>query len=580
MNFFRPYQQGCSCIMNNNSMKSDDSNDDNKKSKKSKKSKSRSKGATITTPMSKLELYFEGVLELNPSLGSYLGRREFDGYQENVLSSEYNKGMKNLLSKYKNVPIKTLDDKILRYVINQGTNSSKVKNIGLLPKLYSFSNVIIEFTSSNKQFYPLETSRDFNNLVKRHRQYMEFMESSIKHMKKGIARGVVLSKFICKRMITRLDKFYNDKNYVIEKVPEKYGYIFKEYGRKLKEVIHFIKTNYLKKCIKGHGLKHLPNGRNMYKFFVKQKTTTDKTPDEIHQIGLGEVSRIKSELELLKTKMGFGNLTLLEFYDKMRNNPNNYYTTSERIIEAYKSIRDLIEKTVIPENFKSTVVPFEIRPVPKEQEDGIPGAFYNPGNSSGRVGVFSVNTRNSSEIPNGNARFNMVALTLHEGNPGHHYQSQYALDQGIPENRTYVSDGTAYIEGWGLYAESLGGVLYDVNTEDGQFNYYGRLNYEMFRALRLVVDTGIHYYGWSHKKALNYMLKNSSLEKSELDAEVERYICWPGQALAYKIGQMFISDLKTEYMKKPGADIKDFHEKVLENGVLPLELLGEQFTAV
>lgn len=573
MNFFRPFQQGCSCIVNN---KKSESNDDNKKSRKSRKSKSRSKCA----PMSKLELYFEGVLKLNPSLGSYLGRREFDAYYENVLSSEYKKGMKNLLSKYKNVPIKTLDDKILRYVINQGTSSSKVKNIDLLPTLYSFENVIMEFTSSNKQFYPLETSRDFKNLVRRHKQYMEFMESSIKHMKRGITREVVLSKFICKRMITRLDKFYNDKNYVIEKVPEKYGYIFKEYGRTLKKVIDFIKTTYLKKCIKGHGLKYLPNGRNMYKFFVEQKTTTDKTPNEIHQIGLKEVSRIKSELELLKTKMGYGNLTLLEFYDKMRNNPNNYYTTSERIIEAYKSIRDLIEKTVIPENFKSTVAPFEIRPVPKEQEDGSAGAFYNPGNSSGRAGVFSVNTANSSEIPNGNPRFNMVALTLHEGNPGHHYQYQYALDQGIPEYRTYVSDGTAYSEGWGLYAESLGGALYDLNTEDGRFNYYGRLNYEMFRALRLVVDTGIHYYGWSHKKTLNYMLKYSSLGKSELDKEVERYICLPGQALAYKIGQMFISDLKTEFMKKSGADIKRFHEKVLENGVLPLELLGEQFTAV
>ena len=568
MNFFKTFHKG-SCITN-------------VKTHTKATAATKTTAATKATTTSTLELYFEELLKLNPSLGSYLGRREFDGYQENVLSSEYKKGMNKLLSNYKNSPITTLDDKILRYVIKQETNSSKVKNLSLLPPLYSFSflNVITYFTSTNKEIYPLETSQDFNNLVRRHRQFMEFMCSCIKHMKKGIKCGVVLSKFICKRLITRLDKFYNDKSYVIEKVPEEYGYIFKEYGRKLKKVIDFIKTKYLKKCIKGHGLKYLPNGRNMYKFFVKQKTTTDKTPDEIHQIGLGEVSRIKSELELLKVKMGYGNLTLLEFYDKMRNNPDNYYTTSERIIEAYKSIRDQIEENVIPENFKSTVVPFEIRPVPKEQEDGSPGAFYNPGNSSGRAGVFSVNTANSSEIPNGNARFNMVALTLHEGNPGHHYQFQYALDQGIPEYRTYVSDGTAYSEGWGLYAESLGGALYDLNTEDGRFNYYGRLNYEMFRALRLVVDTGIHYYGWSHKKALNYMLKYSSLEKSELDTEVERYICWPGQALAYKIGQMFISDLKTEYMKKPGADIKDFHEKVLENGVLPLELLGEQFTAV
>ena len=558
MTFFGPLGKG-SCIA---TAKSDS------------KSKVKGKGTIMTT----LELFFNELLELNPSLGSFLGRREFDGMYENVLSSEYEEGMRRLLSKYKkNAPNTTLDDKILRYVIKEQIRFRKVKNLDLLPVLYSFSNVIIEFTSSNKNFYPLETSQDFRNVVKRHRNFMEFMDSCIKHMKKGMKCGVVLSKFICKRMITRLDNFYNDKSYVIEDVPEEYGHIFKEYRRKLKALICFIKTKYLKKCISGHGLYYLPNGKNMYKYFVKQKTTTDKSAVEIHQIGLKEVARIKSELELLKTKMGYSNLTLLEFYDKMRTDPNNYYTTSADVLNAYKSTRDLIETTVIPKFFRTQVTPYEIRPVPKEQEDGNAGAYYFPGNNSGRAGVFYVNTRNTSQVPNGNAKFNMVALTLHEGNPGHHYQFQYALDEGIPDYRTNVSDGTAYAEGWGLYAESLGDVLYDQTTTNGRYNYYGRLNYEMFRALRLVVDTGIHYYGWSHKKALKYMLKYSSLEKGELDEEVERYICWPGQALAYKIGEMFISDLKTEYMKKPGADIKVFHERVLENGILPLELLGEQF---
>ena len=275
--------------------------------------------------------------------------------------------------------------------------------------------------------------------------------------------------------------------------------------------------------------------------------------------------------------MGYGSLTLSKFYDEMRNDPNNYYTTGAGVLQGYESARNAIEQTVIPKFFRNTVTPYEIKAVPKEQETGSPAAYYYTGNSSGRAGVFYANMSGVSKTPNGNAKFNMVALTLHEGNPGHHYQFQYALDEGIPDYRTNATDGTAYSEGWGLYAESLGDWLYDQTTANGRFNYYGRLNYEMFRALRLVVDTGIHYYGWSHKKALNYMLKYSSLEKNGLDTEVERYICLPGQALAYKIGQIFISDLKTEYMKKPGADIKDFHDKVLENGILPLELLGEQF---
>ena len=524
--------------------------------------------------MSNLELYFNDLLELNPSLASFLGRREYDNDYENPLSSEYKKKMKKIISKYKNVPVKTLDDEVLSYIIEEKIRENKVKNIDLLPPLYSFENGIITFTSSNKQFYPLETSQDFENLVKRHKKFMKFIDSCIKQMKEGMKCGVVLSKFICKRMIKLLDKFYNDKSYVIKEVPEEYAGIFKQYGRKLKELIAFIKTKYLKKCINGHGLYYLPNGKNMYKFFVSQETTTDKTPSEIHKIGLKEVARVKGELESLKTKMGFSSLTLLQFYDKMRSDQNNYYTTSAGVLQGYENTKAKIEQLIMPKYFRTQVKPFEIKAVPKEQEEGSPAAYYYPGNSSGRAGVFYVNTKNIKENP----KFNMVALTLHEGNPGHNYQFQYALDKGIPEYKVNAIDGTAYSEGWGLYSESLGDMLYDQTTAEGRFNYYGRLNYEMFRALRLVVDTGIHYYGWSHKKALDYMLKYSSLEKSELDKEVERYICLPGQALAYKIGQMFISDLKTEYMKKAGADIKDFHDKVLENGVLPLKLLGEQFT--
>ena len=559
-----------SCCISMRSVRNRNAKDRNAKDRNAKDRNAKKKSIM----MSNLELYFNDLLELNPSLASFLGRREYDNDYENPLSSEYKKKMKKIISKYKNVPVKTLDDEVLSYIIEEKIRENKVKNIDLLPPLYSFENGIITFTSSNKQFYPLETSQDFENLVKRHKKFMKFIDSCIKQMKEGMKCGVVLSKFICKRMIKLLDKFYNDKSYVIEEVPEEYAGIFKQYGRKLKELIAFIKTKYLKKCISGNGLCYLPNGKNMYKLFVLQKTTTDKTPREIHQIGLKEVARLKGELESLKTKMGFSSLTLLQFYDKMRNDPNNYYTTSAGVLQGYENTKAKIEQLIMPKYFRTQVKPFEIKAVPKEQEEGSPAAYYYPGNSSGRAGVFYVNTKNIKENP----KFNMVALTLHEGNPGHNYQFQYALDKGIPEYKVNAADGTAYSEGWGLYSESLGDMLYDQTTAEGRFNYYGRLNYEMFRALRLVVDTGIHYYGWSHKKALDYMLKYSSLEKSELDKEVERYICLPGQALAYKIGQMFISDLKTEYMKKAGADIKDFHDKVLENGVLPLKLLGEQFT--
>ena len=559
MTLFNHFHQTSCCVASKNNGKNAKGNNNAKIKKRA---------------MSNLELYFNDTVKLNPSLGSFLGKREYDNDFENPLSSEYKKKMKKIICKYKNVPVKTLDDEVLSYIIEETIIKNKVKNIDLLPPLYSFENEngIITFTSNNKQFYPLETSQDFENLVKRHKKFMKLIDSCIKQMKEGMRYRVVLSKFICKRMIERLDKFYNDKSYVMKEVPEEYAGIFKQYGRKLKELIAFIKTKYLKKCINGDGLYYLPNGKNMYKFFVSQKTTTDKTPREIHQIGLKEVARLKGELELLKTKMGYDSLTLQQFYDKMRSDPNNYYTTSAGVLDGYENAKAKIEQLIMPKYFRTQVKPFEIKAVPKAREEGSPTAYYYPGNKT-RAGVFYVKTKNINENP----KFNMVALTLHEGNPGHHYQFQYALDKNIPDYRVYATDGTAYVEGWGLYAESLGDALYDQTTSEGRFNYYGRLNYEMFRALRLVVDTGIHYYGWSNKKALDYMLKYSSLEKSKLDTEVERYICWPGQALAYKTGQMFISDLKTEYMKKAGADIKDFHDKVLENGVLPLTLLGQQF---
>jgi uncharacterized protein (DUF885 family) len=565
MNFMNKFKHhSLSCISHKNFVRNDDSRAVNENRR--------------GTTMSKLEAYYNDLIELYPSFNSYLGRREYDDDYENPLSSTFIKKYKKIMSKYKNVSGNTLDDKILKFVIKGYNESIKIKNIDLLPPLSSFENDVIDFKSVN-QNYPLNTSQDFENLVKRYRKFMKFIDSCIKQMKKGAKKRVVLSKLICKRMIDRLEKCYNNKEYIIEEVPEKYGYVFKEYREKLKELIIFLKTKYLKKCMNGDGLCNLPNGKNIYKHLVKIETTTDKTPSEIHQIGLKEVARLKSELEALKVKMGFGSLTLLEFYDKMRNDPTNYYTTIDDVLKGYEDVKATIEKVVMPKYFKTDVTPYNIKALSKDREEGSPGAYYYSGNKT-NPGTFYVNMRDVSKIPNGNPKFNMVPLTLHEGNPGHHYQYQYALDKDIPEYKTYAINSNGFVEGWGLYAESLGDALYDQTTAEGRYNYYGRLNYEMFRALRLVVDTGIHYYGWSHKKALNYMLTLSSLEKSELDSEVERYICWkPGQAVSYKIGQMFISDLKTEYMKKPGADIKVFHDKVLENGVLPLKLLGEQFSS-
>ncbi len=505
--------------------------------------------------MSDLKSYFNDIIKLNPSFGSFLGYRKYDGDYENVLSSEYRKKYKAILQKYKNTK-----DNVLRYEVIMGLRGLKY-NFYLIP-FASHNNEIIDFTFFNLTFYPLKTAQDYENLVRRHEKFMECINSGIANMRDGMKCGMVLPKIICEKMIAVIDVFYKKKGYLI-KVPKKYRYVFEEYSLKIKELLDFLKFEYLKKCIVGIGVCNLPNGKEMYRYLVKAQTTTNQTPEDIYAFGIKEVYRIKGELEKLKRKMGF-ECTLLEFYKKMKANPNNYCHTKNAVIQEYAKIGNEIHKNVMRKYFWDDVAPYELKKVPKDMEEGNAGAFYYPGNKK-RVGTFYINTRDIRENP----KYSMMALTLHEGIPGHHYQYRYMIEKKIPFYKIYGIEGSAYAEGWGLYAESLG--------EYDDYSYFGRLSYEIFRALRLVVDTGIHYYGWTYKRALNYMMKYISFKRSEIDSEVERYICIPAQALCYKIGETVIKNLRDNYMKKTKADIRDFHRKILENGVLPLNILKENF---
>ena len=505
--------------------------------------------------MSDLKNYFNDIIKLNPSFGSFLGYRKYDGDYENGLSPEYRKKYKALLQKYKNTK-----DKVLRYEVKMGLRGLKYK-LYQLP-FASHNNEIINFTFFNQTFYPLKTTRDYDYLVRRHEKFMEYIDSGIVNMREGMKCGMVLPKIICEKMITVLDAFYKKKGYLI-KVPKKYEYIFDKYGPKIKELILFLKNDYLKKCMAGVGVCDLPNGKEIYRYLVKAQTTTNRTPEDIYAFGLKEVSRIRGELEKLKLKMGF-ECSLLEFYKKMKANPKNYCDTKDGVVREYAKIGKEIRETVMRKYFWDEVAPYELIKVPKDMEEGNAGAFYYPGNKK-RVGTFYINTRDIRENP----KYSMMALTLHEGIPGHHYQYRYMIEKKIPFYKIYGIEGSAYAEGWGLYAESLG--------EYDDYSYFGRLSYEIFRALRLVVDTGIHYYGWTYKRAVDYMMEYLSFERSEIDSEVERYICIPAQALCYKIGETVIKGLRDDYMRGAGADIRDFHRKILENGVLPLDILKENF---
>jgi uncharacterized protein (DUF885 family) len=330
----------------------------------------------------------------------------------------------------------------------------------------------------------------------------------------------------------------------------------------------FVRDDYLPRCRETAGYSALPDGRAWYAFLVKASTTTDLPPDRIHEIGLEEVARIRADMELVKRQVGFEG-DLPAFFRWLREDPRFYDTDPEALLAGYRDLQKKVSG-LLPRLFD--VFPkadYEVRPVEAFRARSMSGAQYVPGTPDGRrAGVFYVNTSDLKAQP----RFGMETLSLHEASPGHHFQISIAQEvTGLPKFRRF-GGYVAYQEGWALYAESIGKEL-GLFTDPLQ--WYGRLSDELLRAMRLVVDTGIHARGWSREQAIRYMLDTSSMAESDVVAEVERYIAVPGQALGYKVGQLAITELRREAERElgPRFDVKAFHRQVLVDGALPLDVL-------
>ncbi len=326
------------------------------------------------------------------------------------------------------------------------------------------------------------------------------------------------------------------------------------------------------------GVWRLPNGDAYYAAAVKFFTTTDLTPDQIHQTGLSEVARIRAEMDAIRVKVGFQG-TLAEFINDLRTNPKyrypntpegkaQYLADSKRIIENYMAIAST-QFSRLPR------APIEVRAVEPWRENTASGAFYNqPTPDGSRPGIFYVNLSDMTQV----AKINLEALAYHEGTPGHHFQLARALEQeDLPLFRQFGYQG-AYIEGWGLYAERLGK---EAGLYQDPYSDMGRLSMEIYRAARLVVDTGIHAKHWSRDQAMRYFRDNTLVSELDVQREINRYISNPGQATCYKIGQLKILELRERARTALGAkfDLREFHEVVLANGALPLGVLEEQVDA-
>ena len=332
----------------------------------------------------------------------------------------------------------------------------------------------------------------------------------------------------------------------------------------------FYRSEYAPRCAKADSISAQPGGREYYAFRVRQETTTDLTPDQIHAIGLAEAKRIRGEMEAVAKQAGFASREA--FIRELRTNPVHYAKTPEELMEASARVTKAIDGKM-PAFFKTLPrLPYGIREIPAEIAEGTTTAYYGSGSpESGIAGTYYVNTSKLDQRP----LWEIPALSLHEAVPGHHHQISLAQELEIAPFRRNFTSFTAFTEGWGLYAESLGAAmgLYDTPARK-----MGQLSYQMWRAARLVVDTGIHAKGWDKARAVAFMRENSALSEANIDAEVNRYISWPGQALGYMIGNIRIRELRARAEKALGAkfDLRRFHDAVLLQGSVPLDVLEAQ----
>lgn len=343
----------------------------------------------------------------------------------------------------------------------------------------------------------------------------------------------------------------------------------------MKKLHDFVVNEYLPVCPDDVAMSSKGGGKEAYAFLVKMHTTTSRTPDEIHALGVKEVERIRKEMEKTKTAMGFKG-TLAQLFVDMRTNPKYFYTSGDEVLAGTRALTKKIDGRLVKVLKTMPRMPYGVEPVPDAIAPDVTTAYYSgPAADGSRSGTYFVNTYKPEARP----RYEMVPLALHEAAPGHHTQVALAneLDK-LPMFRRHAAPYTAFVEGWGLYAESLGA---DMGLYDDPADRMGQLTYEMWRAVRLVVDTGMHHKGWPRAKAIEFFLANAPKTELDVKNEVDRYIVWPGQALAYKSGELKLQELRARAQKKLGAkfSLGEFHDAVLLQGPLPLGILEKRVDA-
>ena len=440
--------------------------------------------------------------------------------------------------------------------------------------------------ASGQSAAPFNTVEDYENNLKRHEDYIAITDRAIGKFREGMETGVYETKLTIGNVVSQLDTqlampveespfFMPVKNFPEEFSAEEKARLTAEYTVATEEIYaahermrDFLRDEYMAVARDSVGLSQMKGGAELYRHMVEGTTTLPLEPDYLHELGLSEVARIKNGLEQIKQEVGFEG-TLNEFFDYVRTDEQFKPESREALTQSYYDIGEQVDEKIGEYFSLVPKTPLEIKPYEEYREKFEAGGSYNSGAPDGsRPGTFYFNAYDlPSRLTTGN-----VTLYLHEGAPGHHFQISLAQENTDLPAFMRFGGNTAYVEGWALYSETLG---YEMGFFDDPWNRYGTLQDEQLRAMRLVVDTGLHAKGWTREQAIDFMLENSGMTRTEVVAEVERYIAIPSQALAYKVGAIKIQELRKRAEDQLGEDfdIREFHAEVLDTGSLPMPVL-------
>ncbi|HEY7319872.1 MAG TPA: DUF885 domain-containing protein [Candidatus Binatia bacterium] len=549
-----------------------------------------------------LEDYFEEFLKLAPLFATSIGDYRYNDQLGIVISEEQRDRRRALYQRYLS-KIATIsrdrleaNDQLVLAVLERTLtrNLEALQFSQHLQPVRQLNSMAVDFPviGSGNGVHPFKTVKDYDDFLKRIDSFQVWVDTAIVNMRKGVELGIVQPRVVIERTLPQLNAmivgepeqslFFRP----IRRMPQNFSESEKaRLTRAYKEAIEqrivpsyrklssFVRDEYLPKTRLTFGLASLPNGNAWYAQFVKTRTTTDLTPEQIFQMGMEEIRRIKKEMERMRFASGFSG-SLQEFSRHLAKNAPAGFTNRDDLIHGYEAIRNKVMPRLTKLFGHLPKAKFEIRTVEEFREKSSPSQYQAASPDGTRPGIFYVNV-SGIEV---NARRPSESLFLHETVPGHHFQISIQREQErLPRFRRFVNY-SAFTEGWALYAESLGGEL---GLYNDPYQYFLRLNSELFRAVRLVVDVGLHRKNWSRDQALRFMMDHTGASESGASLEIDRYIAWPAQALSYKIGQLRISAIraKAEQALGPKFDIRAFHDELLKDGAMPLDLLEVKMDA-